>query len=137
MTKILHITKSSDVIDIKEGFTYHIYSHDAGLALVKISDKRKDEIMFLNVGHLDSNLLVEILQKYNFPKQIVSVDLDSAEDSKCWVRPDGDATNKAFCIDVIKTLGKFGYKHVFDVYEGRIVNSNDKPRWQSVHEKDK
>ena len=133
MTKVLHIAKSSDVINIKEGYTYHIYSHFAGLALVKISDERKDEIMFLNVGHLDSNLLVEILQHYNFPKQIVTVELDSAQDNKCWIRPDGDVTNKAFCIEVKQTLGKIGYQHVFDIYEGRIVNSNDKPRWQSVH----
>lgn len=133
MTKVLYIAKSSDVIDVKEGYTYHIYSHDAGLALVKLSDDRKDEIMLLNVGHFDSNLLVDILQEYNFPKQIISVELDSAKDKKCWLKPDGDQTNKAFCVEVKKTLGKFGYQHVYDVYEGRVVNSNDAKRWQSTN----
>lgn len=133
MTKVLHITKSSDVIDIKAGYTYHIYSHDAGLGLAKLSDERADEILFLNVGHFDSNLLVDILQKYNFPKQIIQIELDSAADKRCWLKPDGDTTNKAFCMEVKKTLGKFGYKHVFDTYEGRIVNSNDPKKWQTTN----
>ena len=135
MSKLLHIARSSDVIDVKAGYTYYIYSYEAGLALAKLSEERKDEIILLTAGHLNPNLLVEVLQKYKFPKQIVTIELDSAEDKKCWLKPDGDMTNKAFCVEVKKTLGKFGQEYVFDTYEGRIVNTKRDKRWQSTNQK--
>lgn len=133
MSKVLHIVRSSDVIEVQEGFTYYIYSHDAGFGLAKLSEENKGEINFLIAGHLDPNLLVEVLQKYKFPKKIVTVELDSAEDKRCWLKPAGAVDNTAFCIEVKKQLDQFGYQHVFDTYEGRIVNSNKEKKWKSTN----
>ena len=133
-TQILHLTKSSDVIEMRKGVTYHIYSHQAGLVLGAISQDNSNQIYFLTVGHINPNFLIEILQEYKFPKQIVSVELDSTKDKKCWVRAEDSQDNKAFCVEVTQKLGKYGFESVYDIYEGRIVQSKEKNKWKYLHD---